>query len=351
MHNLPPIFDGLTEMEITVALRHFNRIDVGDHQQLISEGDIDPTLAIVESGELEVMTGDTRLGYVRPGQMIGEMALFSNGIRTASVHSITTARLLLLDVDGLARLRSFHSPVVIAIEEHALELLTERLRTTSHRISELAEGTAAEHIKPSQGFFDRVASAFGSGGFIVPGRVDAPAVLRSSPLFAGTPDADLEALASEFYPVGFRRGHFIITEGEVGNEMYLVAGGLIDVVVAAKGENVEHLAALEAGEAFGMCALVQDRHTRMASCIAKEKSVCLSMDRIKFAELVHRADGVGSALRVAMIRSLVDQLAYANGQLAMLEMRKHGFGALLQAGAGVEAHGSFMSDTPDYLRR
>ncbi|MCB9675446.1 MAG: cyclic nucleotide-binding domain-containing protein [Alphaproteobacteria bacterium] len=350
MNTLPSIFDGMTEMDIKVALRHFNRIEVGDRQQLIAEGDVDPTLAVVESGELEVVTGDTRLGYVRSGGILGEMALFSDGMRTASVNSITPATLLLLDAEGFARLRSFNSPVVLNIEEHALKELTERLRTTSHRISELAEGTDAQHIRPSQGFFDRVSSAFGSGGFMVPGRVDATGVLKSSPLFRDIPEADLAALAKEFYPVGFRRGHFVITEGEPGNEMYVVASGLVDVVVAAKGDKVEPLAALEAGEAFGMCALVQDRHTRMASCIAKEKSVCLTMDKIKFAEVIHRADGVGSAMRVAMIRALIDQLAYANGQLAMLELKQQsGFGALLQAGAGVEAHGSYMNK-PQYLR-
>jgi CRP-like cAMP-binding protein len=343
MSTLPSIFDGLSEMDVTVAMRHFNRITVGDYEELIAEGDVDPTLAIVESGELEVVTGDTRLGYVRAGGMVGEMALFTNGMRTASVRSVTKTTLLLLDAEGFARLKSFDSPVVLAIEEHALSQLSERLRKVSVRISELAEGTVAEHIRPAQGFFDRVASVFGSGGMVSPGRVDAPAVLRSSPLFAGTPDAVLADVAGEFYPVGFRRGHFVITEGDPGNEMYIVASGLIEVVVDAKREKVEPLAALEAGEAFGMCALVQDRHTRMASCIAREKSVCLTMDKIKFAEVIHRADPVGSAMRVAMIRALVDQLAYANGQLAMLEMKTQGgFGNLLQAGAGVEAHGRYM---------
>lgn len=339
------IFDGMSEMDVKVALRHFNRITVGDRQEIIAEGDVDASLAIVESGDLEVVTGDTRLGYVRPGDLIGEMALFTNGIRTASVRSLTSAKLLVLDAEGFARLRSFDSPVVFAIEERALKLLTDRLRVTSHRISEEAEGTAAQHVTPSKGFFERVASALGSGGYAVPGRVDASGVLRSSPLFAGVPEPALASLAAEFYPVGFRRGHFVITEGEVGNEMYIVASGLVEVLVAAKGHKLEPLASLEAGEAFGMCALVQDRHTRMASCVAKEKSVCLTMDKIKFAEVVNRADATGSALRVAMIRALTDQLAYANGQLAMLEMKKQGFGALLQAGAGMEAHGRYMQRT------
>lgn len=344
------IFDGMTEMDVEVALRHFQRVEVGARQQLIAEGDIDPTLAIVESGELVVMTGDTRLGYVRDNECVGEMALFTNGMRTASVTSITPTKLLLLDVDGYLRLRSFGSPVVVAIEELALQHLTERLRTISARIAQLAEGTDAEHVTPPKGFFDQITSAFGSGGYMVPGGIDRVGVLRSSPLFVGIPDEDLATLAKEFYPQGFRRGHFVITEGSPGDEMYIVASGLIEVIVAAKGDKVEPLASLEAGEAFGMCALVQDKHTRMASCVAREKSVCLCMDRIKFAEVVHRFDGSGSALRVAMIRALTDQLAYANGQLAMLEMQAS-MQALMRAGAGMEAHGRYLGNqTPEYLR-
>ena len=342
------IFDHMTPKDIEVALRHFNRIEVGAREEIISEGDVDPTLAIVESGELVVMTGDTRLGYVRDGQVVGEMALFTNGMRTASVTSITPTKLLLLDVDGYLRLRSFNSPVVLAIEELALKELTERLRLISKRISELAVGTVAEHVTPPQGFFDRVAGAFGSGGFMAPSAIDRVGVLRSSPLFVGIPEKDLAALSVEFYPQGFRRGHFVITEGGPGDEMYIVASGLIEVLVAAGGDKVEPLASLEAGEAFGMCALVQDRHTRMASCVAREKSVCLCMDRIKFAEVVHRADGTGSALRVAIIRALTDQLAYANGQVAMLEIQAN-MAALMRAGAGMEAHGRYL-DRPEYLR-
>ena len=350
MDHLPSIFDGMSEMDINVALRHFSQTEVGAHQLLISEGDVDPTLAVVVSGELVVTTGDTKLGYVRPGEMIGEMALFSEGIRTASVASVTQSTLLLLDATGFAALRSFFSPVVIAIEEMALASLTERLRKVSTRIADLAEGTEAEHITPPQGFFDRVATAFGSGGFMTPGRVDAVGVLKSSPLFVGAQEDDLVALAREFYPVGVRRGHFMITQGEIGNEMYIVASGLVDVVVAARGDKVEPLANLEPGEAFGMCALVQQEHTRMASCIAREKSVCLSMDKIKFAEVIHRLDGAGSLLRIAMIRALIDQLAYANGQLALLEMKQAGYGAVAQAGAGMEAHGRYLKNTPEYLR-
>ena len=57
--------------------------------------------------------------------------------------------------------------------------------------------------------------------------------------------------------------------------------------------------------------------------------------------------------RVAMIRSLGDQLAFANAQLMQLDMAQRDHTALLRAGAGVEAYGAHLredDDRPDYLK-
>ena len=107
------------------------------------------------------------------------------------------------------------------------------------------------------------------------------------------------------------------------------------------------------GEAFGMCSLVQQGQPRMASCLAKEKVTALQMDKLGWAETANRGDLVGSVLRVAMIRALSDQLQYANGQLARLDVERQNWMLLAKANAGVEAHGAFLNnqdDLPDYLR-
>ena len=350
---LPPIFTSLEPPDLELAFQRMQQVDVEPGMRIIEEGEQDPSLVIVVRGELDVMTGDTRLAKVGAGEIIGEMALFSSGLRTASVQTRSACQLLLLDRSNYQWLRQVEHPLAFLIESHALDQLTDRLRHVGDRIAALAEGTDVEHVTPSVGFFDRVASAFGSGGLMYPGAIDGPSVLGQTDLFDGVEPKVLAEVASHFFPVAARRGHFLCTEGETGNDMFILASGLVDVVVATSGDKVEKVAALEAGEAFGMCALVQPDQPRMASVVVREKMTGLSMGKITWAEQANRYDKVGSALRVAMIRSLGDQLAYANAQLMMLDMAQRDRTALLRAGAGMEAYGAQLrneDDRPAYLQ-
>ena len=351
----PTIFKGLTKPDIDQALQVFSSIDVGPETVLIEEGEVDPTIAVVERGELAIMTGTTVLGRVGAGDLVGEMALFGSGLRTASVVSMTEARLLILDREGYNALRTVDHPVATNIEEHALHLLTDRLRQVGDRIAAMAHGQDEDDFTPAPGFFDRVATALGSGGIIYPGRMDGVAVLKQSKLFQGVPDDLLGALAREFHPVGARRGHFLCTEGERGNDMFVLASGEVDVIVDTSDDRVEQLATLKAGDAFGMCALVQPQNPRMASCVARTKVSGLSMGRMTFAGLIARNDGVGAVLRIALIRAMADQLAYANAMLAMLDGERQRSArtareveAIMRAAAALETHGEYLgSDGKD----
>lgn len=349
---LPPIFKGLATPDVATALQRFQTLEVEAGVRVIEEGDEDPTLCVVHTGELVVKTGETRLGKASAGDLLGEMALFAGGMRSASVETLTPCKLLVLDWENYDYLRRAKHPIAFAIEDGALETLTDRLRKVGERISRMAEGTPVQHVRPPQGFFGRVSSMLGSGG-VFPARVDGPAVLAKSPLFAGARPEVLAEVAATFTPVGASKGHFLCTEGEQGDEMYLIATGLVDVLVATHGDKVEVVATLEPGEAFGMCTLVQPGQPRMASCVVKDRMTALSMDKLKWAETATRGDLVGSVLRVAMIRALADQLAYANAQLARLAHERTNLAALMKAGAGVEAHGRFLAedeDVPDYLK-
>lgn len=350
---LPPVFKSLTPPDLDVALQRMQLLDVGPGTELMQEGDDDPSLVIVVEGRVDVHTGGTRLGTAHAGDLLGEMALFSSGMRMASAQAVTACKLLLLDRPNYTWMRQVQHPLAFHIEVQALELLSDRLRKVGDRIAALAEGTDLEHVTPSSGFFDRVASAFGSGGMMYPGAIDGGKVLGATALFADAPPEVLTEVASHFFPVAARRGHFLCTEGETGNDMFVLASGIVDVLVATQSEGrdkAEKVATLEAGAAFGMCALVQPDQPRMASCVVREKVTGLSMGKITWAEQANRFDAVGSALRVAMIRSLGDQLAFANAQLMLLDMKHRDRMALMRAGAGVEAFGADFGDVPDYLQ-
>jgi CRP/FNR family cyclic AMP-dependent transcriptional regulator len=347
---LPSLFDGLSPMDVQDALQRFHVVEVGAGTTLIEEGEVDPTVCVVQSGELVARKGSTAVGRILPGDLLGEMALFTGGPRKASVQAIIPCRLLALDAESYDWLRRSKHPVAYALEDRALSNLTDRLRKVGDRIASLAKGSPVESVVPGRGFFDRMAEVFGAGGVFEAG-VDASA-LAGSRLFAGVKPDVLAEVARCFRPLGVRRGHFLCREGESGDEMYLIASGQVEVLVATAKDRVEPVAVLGAGEAFGMCSLVQPGQPRMASCLAKEKVTVLQMDRLAWAETANRGDLVGSVLRVAMIRALSDQLDYANAQLARLDVEHQNWTLLAKANAGFEAHGAFLKDEelPDYLR-
>jgi CRP-like cAMP-binding protein len=350
---LPPLFQGMSPTDLASALQRFKTLDVEAGVRIIEEGEEDPTLVVVHSGELAVKSGTTVLGKVRAGDLVGEMALFGGGMRTANVETVTSCKLLALDWDAYDYLRRAKHPIAYALEDHALVQLTDRLRAIRERIGSRARGTSVERATQRRTFFEKVAEAIGAGGTFDPGTIDGAEVLARSPLFAGASADVLGVVAQLFVPVGARTGHFLITEGDAGDEMYIVASGSVDVLVATQGDRVQPVATLEAGEAFGFCSLVQPGQPRMASCVAREKLTALSMDKLRWAEAANRGDVYGSVLRVAMIRALAEQLSYANTQLTRLDEQGGDLGPLVQAAVAVEAHGRFLKpgdDVPDYLR-
>ena len=64
------------------------------------EGDSGDELFIIEQGELEtsatIAGKQTRLGVMHAGDLFGEIAIMSRGIRTATVTALSEARLLVL---------------------------------------------------------------------------------------------------------------------------------------------------------------------------------------------------------------------------------------------------------------
>jgi CRP-like cAMP-binding protein len=339
-----PLFEGLTGRQRDQALACFDEVTVLHGTPLIVEGDEDASLLCVVDGELEIRTGDTDLWTAGPGEIVGEIGLFTGGVRTANVETNTEATLLILGHDGYAELVDRQNPVAMKLELHALQTLVRRLRSIDQRIAKIAEGSVLVP-QPPPGFFDRVKSLFGLGGSGRVAQVDVPAALAKARLFQGVGPEVLASVAPAFSVESHAPGSLLCREGEVGDRMYVLVSGLVDVLVATasgsdKDGRVEYVATLDSGDAFGMAGLV-DHRPRTATCVVKEDALVLVLDRTSWVRVVERDEVAGRALRVAMIRSLAEQLAFANGQLALLELtgRAHDITPLFLATAGVEAQG------------
>lgn len=344
------LFRGIPSDHVAWALERFRRVEVDYGMRLIEEGELDSTLIVVLDGELEVRTGDTLLDKAKAGAIVGEMALFGLGMRMASVETMTNATLLLLDKDGYEELRMANSPVALTLEAQVLEQLMNRLASVSDRISKLAEGTPVAAVTPSKGFFAAVRAMFGSGGQLRDPQLDVVAALAGSPLFEGLPAEGLAELAPRFSVAAYDPGAFLCTEGSLAHEMYLIASGLVDVIISTEGDRAEPLATLGHGDAFGMLALLDGR-PRTASCVSKTAVELLVLDAGDWQDAVGSHSLGGSALRVAMIRCLSDQLSFANAQLNQLDIvkkvRQNELEPLLMASASMDSHGAYNTLSPE----
>jgi hypothetical protein len=129
-------------------------------------------------------------------------------------------------------------------------------------------------------------------------------LVRETPLFAGLPLDVIEELAGLLVPMGYRPGDRIITEGDVGDALYLIADGSVDVRVGT-----HHVATLGPGAAVGEIALLR-RVPRTATVEAHDPVIAYRLDAASFVAAV---TGTTGGLRAAV--AVVD--AYGEGAAAI----------------------------------
>jgi CRP/FNR family cyclic AMP-dependent transcriptional regulator len=334
MRALPPLFQGINDVDAYTALREIRERTAPAGEVLIAEGADSTDVICVVEGEVEISSRGVTLGYARSGDVVGEMALFGTGRRTASVTTTRPTQLMLLDRPGYERLRDVLHPLAVSLERRALRQQVDWLRACGDRIAELSDG--APRPASTSWFAAYVQSFFGRGGVFSVG-VDPLEALRRNPLFAEASDEALAQIAVHVRPQAFGPGHVLCAEGEPGREMYLLDDGEVDVVVATEGDRVQALGTLRPGAAFGMVSLAQDR-PRMSSCIAKTRVVVLTIDRTGWDRLVTDPYYAGTLFRRGMIRLLTEQLRSVNELISEYESRTERR-ALERAHGNIEAHG------------
>lgn len=334
MHDL---FAGLNDIDRATARRRFrsHTLDAGD--VLTRVGDVGRGLALVESGELLVEVGGTEVGRVGVGGLLGEMGLFADGRRKATVRASVPTGLSLLTREGYEELRDTMHPICLNIETITLANQVMRLRDTGRRVADLRLGVPTA-LPPTHGFFAAVARLFGSGA-VTTVEGDALEALVASTLFKGAPRPAVEPIATWFQTLHARAGAFLCTEGEAGDRMFLLESGTVEVLVSTEG-TPSTVATLEPGAAFGMVSLAEGG-PRMSSCVVREDARVHMLPEVGWRALVEEPHMVGSTFRRAVIRAFSDQLDYSNAQLAAYDNRsctEQAAASLRNAHHGLQSH-------------
>lgn len=125
------------------------------------------------------------------------------------------------------------------------------------------------------------------------------AALEKIPLFSYLKDSERLALINEMNPAFFEHNNYLVRQGEVGNEFFVLVKGQANATFTDVQGRTHHLADLQEGDAFGEIALIDDV-PRTASIISDGGCIVLSLSKAGFD---HFAETLGSPDRVkAMIR-------------------------------------------------
>jgi CRP/FNR family cyclic AMP-dependent transcriptional regulator len=141
-----------------------------------------------------------------------------------------------------------------------------------------------------------------SGGLLL---IEKVLLLKSLSIFNDTPETILAEIAYLMMDVHIPAGAQVVKEGEVGNCMYIISEGSVNVY---KGRHL--LAKLGSKDFFGELALL-DTETRSATVTASEDCILFRIDQEPFYDLI---DSRPEVVR-GVIKILCKRIRLANEKL------------------------------------
>lgn len=241
-----PLFSELDEDAFVETVRHLTYKKVARNTTLLKEGDPGSTLLIIASGSVRVTKGTTQLAKLGPGSVLGEMALLTGAPRSATAITegdVEVFELSRADVEQLAKQKP-------KVAEELVEYCRKRI------ISNL---------------------------------------LRTSPLFAKFDDDTRYSLLERFRRVGFQPGQKLITQGQNGEGLYVIATGEVQVSVAKDGADPVIVANLGPGQVVGEISLLHDQPAN-ATVLAHGTVGALFLNRIEFRGVLQQNPDVKAYL-------------------------------------------------------
>jgi CRP-like cAMP-binding protein len=110
----------------------------------------------------------------------------------------------------------------------------------------------------------------------------------------------------------YQDGEVIVRQGEVGDCMYVVQEGKVEVVLETEGREIR-LAELGEGELIGEMAIF-DREVRMATVRAFGKARVLTVDERNFLRRVHE----DPSLAYRLVRTMSQRIRELTAEIARL---------------------------------
>src|SRR5438067_5341741 len=133
--------------------------------------------------------------------------------------------------------------------------------------------------------------------------------LSKSKVFSQLSASDLTALEKIATERRFDPGQEIFKEGDVGDGLYCLKEGLVEISGNMEENSRQVFSRVEPGDIFGEMAVFEDK-PRSASAVARNRSVVYFVGRDQMLELVSHSP----ALAMLILREISNRLREFNGQ-------------------------------------
>lgn len=123
-------------------------------------------------------------------------------------------------------------------------------------------------------------------------------------------EAGIKNLLMISEPKQYAKGDFICSEGEPGEEMYVVLKGAVSVYINSILDDKIHVADVKSGEFFGEMAIFEKK-PRSASCIAAENTSCIAIRQENLRQLIETCPDIAEKLMMGLsvrVREMNDKL-------------------------------------------
>jgi len=142
-------------------------------------------------------------------------------------------------------------------------------------------------------------------------------VIKATPLFEGLSDEALAFFDSRVITKNYEAGAVITAEGSLGDSMFIVKSGLVDVILNRDSKDMVKIAKLSPGDFAGELSLI-DSQPRSASLVARKDTQVLIITRAALLDLhKHEFDAFMKVI-VNISRRIGDRLRETDKILASI---------------------------------
>ncbi|MCU6791625.1 cyclic nucleotide-binding domain-containing protein [Paenibacillus sp. WQ 127069] len=285
LHNVT-LFHGLVARDLSAIAPRLQKLSRVQGMDIIREGDPGDSLFIIHSGQAGVYVNGQKVSSLKAGDCFGEMAVLTQGLRTATIRAETDIELWELDSTALYEMMFDRTSIAIEM----MKLLSRRLRTKLERGGQEAIDQITVQEIAAVSTVSSPDTADQSKDAIILRRI---LVLQKINLFAHLSQDDFIRLAQIVEEVTYGPGEVICKTGEFGDTMY----GIIEGNVRVHNGN-ETFAMLGQGDCFGEMAVI-DSGPRSADCTSTDRTVLLELQQDQvFAFCFQNIEVLRSMMRV-----------------------------------------------------